>query len=360
MTENLQRALTDTLTALITLSHDGARPPEALARLQSVRERHPETPVDLVWEEEAYDGAVHYDALLQLPDSGTVALSYCADRGLPWPLRGVHRWSDADLVRVNATILKVDQAIGCLDFLWEDRRLMDRLVNVCLIEEELSRDPIDLSSEELQQAMDGFRRAHRLYTAEATHRWMERRGMTHEQLEKYAGDEALVARLRHRVTDADVPAHFAAHRADFDSARVARIDFTDEGDAHRVYEQIRAGEVGFFEAARRRFLEADTPRDGTIGSLFTILRRGEAPAALAAAVFGAAPNDVVGPAPIEDGFVVALVLDLTPACLDEPVRTAIARLLFDQWLEERRRSARIAWNWGNAIRAADEAPDAVA
>src|SRR5581483_7540265 len=134
------------------------------------------------------------------------------------PLRAVHRWSDADLLRVNHKTLQIDQALGCLDFLWEDRRLMDRLVNVCLIEEELAREPIQLTDAELQQAMDGFRRAHRLFTAEATFQWMERRGMTHAQLEKYVADEAIVALLRERVTAGGIEPYFEAHRAEFDRA----------------------------------------------------------------------------------------------------------------------------------------------
>src|SRR3712207_2194214 len=113
------------------------RPPRSTLFPYTTLFRSPETPIDLVWEEAVYDGAVHYDALLQLPGEGTVSLGFAPDRGLPWPLRGVQRWSDADLVRVDGSILKVDQAIGCLDFLWEDRRLMDRLVNVCLIDEAL-------------------------------------------------------------------------------------------------------------------------------------------------------------------------------------------------------------------------------
>lgn len=193
--EALTEALIDALGYLTRLQRDGVRPGPARAGLDRLRERHPGTGMDLVWEEEPYGATVHYDALLH-GDGGTVSLSYCPDRAVPWPLRGVQRWTDRELVRVNTTAMRVDQAIACLDFIWDDRRIIDRLVNACLIQEALAREPIELSDEELQQAMDGFRRARRLYTAEETRRWMARRGMTHEQLEEYVGDTALVARLR--------------------------------------------------------------------------------------------------------------------------------------------------------------------
>src|SRR5689334_22606138 len=103
MKNAVHEAAADTLDVLISLTNDGVRPREARVRLGELRKRYPETPIELVWEEAAYDATVHYDALLQLPGSGTVSVSFSPERGLPWPLRGVHRWSDADLVRVKST-----------------------------------------------------------------------------------------------------------------------------------------------------------------------------------------------------------------------------------------------------------------
>src|SRR5438094_5255133 len=137
---------------------------------------------------------------MHLGREGTVSLSFCPDRAIPWPLRGVQRWREQDLLRVNATVLRVDQAIACLDFIWDEARIINRLINVCLIQEALAKDPVTLSDAELQCALDGFRRAHKLYTAEDTYRWLERHGMTHEKIERYVADEATVATLRDRVT----------------------------------------------------------------------------------------------------------------------------------------------------------------
>ena len=73
-------------------------------------------------------------------------------------------------------------------------------MNACLIHEVLDRDSIDLSDSDLQLALDGFRRAHKLYKPEDTYRWMAQHGMTHEQLERYMADEVVVAKLRDRIT----------------------------------------------------------------------------------------------------------------------------------------------------------------
>ena len=220
MNDPLRSAVLDVLDYLLALQREGVRPDEARARLQDLRGRHPELAVDLLSEEEEYDHSVHYDVLLRRAGEGTVSLSYCADRAVPWPLRGVHRWSEADLVRVNANVLKVDQAMALLDFIWDEAPIIERLVNACLIQEELERAPIELTDAELQEAMDKFRSANKLFKAEDTLRWLERHGMSHEKLERYVADNAIVAKLRDRITSARVEEYFRQHSSEFDAAHV--------------------------------------------------------------------------------------------------------------------------------------------
>lgn len=355
-----QQALIDTLDALMEFSREGVRPDDAQSRVGPLRERYPEVGLQLVWEEEAYDRAVHYDALLQIPEGGTVSLSFCPERALPWPLRGVQHWRDQELVRVNGYTLRIDQAVASLDVIWNDTRLVDRLVEVCLIEEALGEESVDLPADELQQAVDGFRRAHRLYTAADTHRWLERRGMSQRKLELLAASAARIARLRDRVAGRRVDSHFVQHHAGFDQAHIARIHFTDEAGARAACEEIRAGKSDFYGVAERRFRAAAGRGEQPPDSMFTVVRRGELPVEPAAAVFAASAGDVVGPLLTPDGWAVVRVLAVVPATLDQPTRSAIKHALFQEWLEERRQSARIEWNWGIAAPAADEATDTAA
>jgi putative peptide maturation system protein len=351
MSATLHQTVSETLDYLMTLMREGVRPQEAKARLRLLQQRHPDTGMNLVWEEEAYDGSLHYDALLRLSEGATVSLSFCPDRALPWPLRGTHRWSEAELMRVNDTVLRVEQAIACLDFIWDEAPIINRLINVCLIQDEFDRDPIELTGAELQLGMDSFRRAHKLYNAEDTHRWMQQRGMTHEQLERLVADNLAVAKLRDRVAEGRIEIYFERQRADFDTAHIARIEFADEASARRTHRQILAGEVDFYQAAQRHFLAAAGQRERAERSLFAAIRRSEASAELGTAIFAAAPGEVVEPTRVADGYVIARLLSLTPARLDEPTRATIKELLFDEWLAARRRTARIEWFWGNSERA---------
>ena len=310
--------------------------------------------MDLLWEEEEYDRSVHYDVLLRLDGEGTVSLSFCPEHTLPWPMRGVHRASEVDLVRVNNTVLKIDQAIACLDFLWDEARIADRLVNVCLIQEALDKDPIEPSDAELQRAMDGFRRMHKLYKADDVHRWMEGNGMTHGKLERLVASQVMVAKLRDRITAGRVRAYFEAHQGDFDTAYYAQIDFSDEESAHRTYEQIHTGQLDFYEGAQHRFLAAERSERSS-GKLFTMVLRRHASAELEEAVFKALPGSVLGPIHTGEGYAIARVLAFVPACLDERTHHDISELLFEAWLAERRQASMIEWYWGNACQTSGQA-----
>lgn len=343
MADPLTPALCAALDYLKTLHRDGVRPAEARARLQGLRGQHPEARLDLLWEEEACDYSVHYDALLHRDGEGTVSLSFCPERTLPWPLRGVQRWSEMNLVRVNATVLKVDQAVALLDFAWGDSAMLKRLVHAAIVREALERDPVTVTDRDMQRALDGFRRVHRLFKAADMRRWMDERGLTQEKLEGLVAEMAQLAALRNRVTAGRVEDYFTAHRAEFDTVSFAQFAVVDGQQARQLADDIRSGETDFYVAAERSFQDGGP----TAGDLFATVRRGKVSAELAAAL-DAEPGEIVGPLRQGDSYVIVRVLSKTPAQLDGPTRAAVEDALFQAWLEERRAESAIEWYWGPA------------
>jgi putative peptide maturation system protein len=348
MNDPLHNAVADGLEYLRDLQRDGARTDEARARLRKVRGRHPDLAIDLFDEEEAYDGSVHYDVLLRLEGEGTVSLSYCPERATPWPLRGVQRWSDAHLVRVNATLLKVEHAIALMDFIWDQAPLVEQLVNACLVREELDREPIDLTDAELQEAMNRFRAAKKLFKAEDTRRWLEQHGMSHEALEQYVADDAIMGKLRDRIAGDRVAKYFREHERDFDRVRVARLQIAHEGRAREIADDVRRGRVDFYAAAERCFGYASDRGDSAGPNLFAVIERCKSAPLLREQLFPAESSQLVGPVPVDSGYALFKVLAKVPARLDARTRDAIKGVLFEEWLADRRRTARIEWNWGNA------------
>ena len=344
MRETVERTVIDTLDYLMTIVREETRPETARFGLRPLQRKHSAVGMQLLWEEETYDGRVHYDALLNLPNEGTISISFCDDRATPWPLRGVHRWSDADLVRVNNNKLSVDQAIACMDFMWDEARIAERLVNICLVQDELATNPIDLSDEEFQRAMDGFRRARGLFKAEDTRCWMERRGITHQELELLVSNLATVAKLRDRLVGGRVQDYFKTHSQDFDIAHIARIVLSDMSAASVLADQIQRGEADFFNAAQHVFTRSGQPG----ADLFAAVRRRDAADEIRDSLFQSLPGSVLGPARDGDRYAIVRVLSVARARLDKDTRETIENILFDEWLDECRQKATIEWFWGTA------------
>ena len=71
---------------------------------------------------------------------------------------------------------------------------------------------------------------------------------------------------------------------------------------------------------------------------------------MSSAVFAAKTGELLGPLSTETGCALIRVISRLTAHLDQRTWSAIERLLFDEWLAERRRTARIEWYWGPAAR----------
>lgn len=357
LNDTLRQAVLNVLDYLLSLQQEGVQPREARVRLQALRECHPDLQIDLLAEEEAFNHSIHYDSLVHCAGKGTVSLSYCPERAVPWPLRGVHRWNEGDLVRVNANILQVHAAIACLDFIWDEVQIIERLVDLCIIHEEMDRQPIDLTDTELQEAMNKFRAAKKLFSAEETMRWMERHGMTHETLERYVAETAILPKLRDQIAAGQVEAYFYQHQNDFDIVQVARLEVADASEAHELAEQIRAGAQNFFAAAEQLFLDAAKQGVSPKASLFATIERHQADPTLREQLFACAPGQLVGPVPVETGYALMRVLAITFAQLDDRTCTVIKDILFKDWLDKRRQGSHIEWCWGNASKTSTQTRD---
>ena len=343
MIDALQLAVCAVLTYLTRVTRGGVRPEDARPQLSMIAAAHPELSMQLLWEVEAYDNSLHYDVIIVRPKTGdTVSISVCQDRALPWPLRGVLRWTEANVVQVNGRMLTMEDTVGFLDVLWDEAPLMERMVNACLIRQELERDPIVLADDELQIGMDELRRAHGLFTVEETERWMCQRGMTHAQLERLVAGNLACAHLRRRIATVQVANYFESHRSQFDVACIAKIELPDPDSAERLRARVAGGTLGFASAMQEAFVSSDAG----VRCAFTSVRRCDGSSEVEAQLFVATPGDVVGPICVGSSYVVACLLELRPACDDELTRTAIEQIIFDQWLAERRRHATITWHWG--------------
>ena len=327
----------DALAFLRDLAAREVEPDDAMQELSGVRALHPEAKLDLLWEREPYRGTVHYDLLVSEDGRNSVWLGWCPERGVPWVLRGVHRHSEADLVRVNGEMLRVDAAMQLIDYMWKEERILTGLVDSCLIRQALvTLDVPPPSDAELQRAVDDFRRRHGLLGRDDTLAWLEQRGMSYEQLEFYVADAARVQGLRNAVVGDGVEAWFAQHREELRRVTMLLVTTSSSDYADAIAREGHWGVDAFVRTAAARS-----------GRLAMVMERAcDLPKSVADAVLAAAPGSVVGPI-LQDGqWQVAHVVEHHDAVLDDACARTIADRLFAQWRASQRAEADVQWLWG--------------
>jgi putative peptide maturation system protein len=320
----LEDALVGALRVLDDLARRHLTADDARRDLAALGRRH-DLRLRLISDEEPFDGSVHHDVLVRGAGQPTVSLSLAAGPGLPWPLRGMSRSNEFDLVEVDGEKTTVAQAVACLDAVFDDVRLMRTVVDSALVDQEIDRLGLELTADELQAATEAYRRARCLYTAEDTAAWLTDRGLTPALFARQVEQHALVAKLRGHVAGPGVAAWLDAHAADLGIVVAAW--------ATGPVERLRAEPVAAVAAAWR---------DGGRGGLEQ-WRIGELPAGFAA-LRTAAVGDLLE---VDGGAAHALVVDRRAPDTDGEGTALAERALFADWLAGRRAAARITWYWGD-------------
>lgn len=338
----LVEALRPTFEFLVEAERAAAGHAEVAARFERLRSALEGLQADLLWQDSAFEGRRLYDVLLSDGDGGTASLGYRQDRGTPWALLGVQRWSESHLLRVNGRPLGVGEAVFLIDFVWRDTAVLKRLVEHCLARDEIERRGLKASPEEVQAALDELRIQNGLFTPAEVEQWLVRHSVNHRWLEERAASIALVNRLREDVVGDRVAPYFEAHREEFDSVRVARVRFARREGAERFCEGVRQSAGSFWQEVERlsasgELLEADLSRR---------LPRSEAAGAGLGALFEVPVGAVLAPVQRRSGFDVFKVLAHVPAVPDADTSKEVVRRLFAAWLREQASRAKVEWFWG--------------
>jgi putative peptide maturation system protein len=324
----IDAALADTLRYLVDLARTGTTPRDAAAGFRPLARRHRALDPSLVWEAEGHLGGVHYDALLRLPGTGTLSLALAPARALPWALRHAHHARESDLLQVNGLTLNMQTVMGYLDGLWHDARLLESLIDGCLVRQAVDARGIEASDGEVRDATTAFRRRQRLTSEPSLSAWLRQRGWTTYDLEHEMRRTVIARTLRRQIAGDRVRDYFGRHRRELDLAVIGRVRADDRDAARRLARGMRRGALAF--------------------TTVETVRRRELPPAHARAIFAAAAGSVLGPLSSDAGHEVFWVARTTRARLDAATRETIVDILFDEWLAAQRAEATVEWFWGDA------------
>jgi putative peptide maturation system protein len=218
-------------------------------------------------------------------------------------------------------------------------QFVEAAIDAAIIRQAAAQRRIEVSDEELQQAADDFRTANELHDADSTEAWLAANHLSYEDWESLLEQQLIAHKLREALTGGRVEQYFAENRLSFDAASIYRLLLGNEEVARELRAQIVEDGADFYSLARQYSIDDSTR---LAGGYVGLVRRAGLEAAVEAAVFGGQPTEIVGPFKDDDGWELIKVESLHPATLDDSLRETIKEQLFEEWLSERRRKARIS------------------
>lgn len=312
--EDLPAALADAVALLRALALEDA---DGAATLEAFRAAHPGFRATLCEDRPPGSGRVERDLHLEHEALGGVSVAWREQDGSPWALLYADHWASQYVLSVDERPVTIREALLTLRL--EGARspdLVTALVNRELVASAVAALDPPVSAAAVQAERDRLIRRHGLEEEEALEAWLRDMEMTRQDLAEVARESARTRAWEDAVTSGSVRARFEAAPGDWE--RVAFVDLTG-GDAAEALREEVAGGTPWTEA-----LEALPP-----GAHVTV-RSGFAGQVTR---WGAEPGRA------------CFVLSRWPAELDAATAAAIRRVLLEEWLEERRRQARIRWYW---------------
>ncbi|MDY6987901.1 MAG: peptidylprolyl isomerase [Thermodesulfobacteriota bacterium] len=238
-------------------------------------------------------------------------------------------------IKINDEAITSEQFINILKMSNEFPLLAEKIIRDKITVQEAKKKGLSVSTEEVQQEADDFRRVAALHRAKDTQEWMDKRGLTLDEFETFVTERIYKKKMVETITSEQaVEEYFKLNSPKFDSADIRHIVVDTEAKAKELMSLLAEDPDSFSDLAREHSLDGETRKTGgQIGGL----RRGVLPDEVSAKVFNASAGDVIGPLRLGDGyfFEIIQVTAMNPASLDDSAKEEIGELIYNEWLEAR-------------------------
>lgn len=336
-------ALVDGVQLLRNLPRERAREHDALAQYETYRAAHPEVDAKLFVDKQPGHPEVDFDLYLQSDASGALAVGWRPDRAMPWEVKYSEHWASNLVLSVNGRDVTVQEALQALRLSGHagGANLSTELVNFCIVDSAITKDPPFVSHSEVQIAADGFRASRGLYDAGATDLWLAEAGLSIERFEALVKTQVQKRKLRERITSDQVQAYFASHNESLARIAVVRLHSLSE----QALDTVSLSELAIVDLVERSLGDQSSNGDSRVEMVIETGLAEDVLAMLPAGSMTTLPGKVVGPVKTNEGYCLFRILRRTPARLDRNTFNRVQERLFALWLSAERAKAEISWHW---------------
>jgi parvulin-like peptidyl-prolyl isomerase len=201
-----------------------------------------------------------------------------------------------------------------------------------VIESQVNKLGIELTTVELQQAADRFRIVNQLETTEATKKWLEDGDFSLDDFEYIVTQDLLAHKLAEHLFSQRVEQFFHQNLLDYSGAILYEVILEDRELAMEIFYSLQEGDLSFADVAHQYITTPELRRRG--GYLGKVSRKQLHPE-ISAAVFAADPPQLIAPVTTAVGVHLIQVEEIITPKLNEQLYQQILTEMFDRWLDDK-------------------------
>jgi parvulin-like peptidyl-prolyl isomerase len=234
------------------------------------------------------------------------------------------------MARLTGLLIDPEIVVNYLKHEVELKSVYQKILCRQIVDQAASDRGVTVTPEEVQAEADQFRYEHKLESASQTLAWLSEQLITPEDWEAGIQERLLTKKLAEALFGQQVETYFTQNKVQYEQAILYRIVVPYRPLAQELFYQIEEEEISFFEAAH--LYDVDEQRRLACGFEGRV-SRWQLNADRAARVFGANPQEVIGPIQSDANFELVMVQDFMPAELTPATRQKILDQLFEEWID---------------------------
>jgi parvulin-like peptidyl-prolyl isomerase len=207
-------------------------------------------------------------------------------------------------------------------------QMLPQFIQELLIDQAIAS--ITCTPEEITDACKQFYTQNQIVSEEARQAWLNRYGMTQEQLNSLATRELRIEKFKQATWGHKLESYFLSRKDKLDKVIYSLIRTQDIGIAQELYFRILEGEQSFAELARVYSQGPEAQTDGLIGPVELSVPHPRLAQLLSLSQLG----QLSQPTQVGEWLVLVRLEKFIPAQLDEAMRRRLLNECFNNWLQD--------------------------
>jgi parvulin-like peptidyl-prolyl isomerase len=209
--------------------------------------------------------------------------------------------------------------------------LVEKAIAQRVVQQAAAERHIQTEASELQLAANRFRQKNGLLEAQQTWRWLQKHGLSLDDLEMIIVQEVLAEKLAEHLFADQIEAYFVERQLDYAQAVLYEVILPDYDLAMELFYGLQEQEISFAQVVQQYSSDATHRR---VGGYRGALSRKDLKSVVSAAVFAAKPPQLLKPIQSREGVHLIYVEDIIQPILTEELRSQIRSDLFSRWLKK--------------------------